>query len=358
MGARRPGGATRNLLVPMVLIGGAAYGLAVATPPAQDFVIAPAAEPDGDADLERDIGAHIGIRRAGILWMESFFAGECPTIVKRWAGMEQLVKLWPDGRPPVGYAESGVHFHVGPPDKLESIHEHLVAGTYGMDWCRELREKAVPRVEEACIATEASEWAGAIGMLASAPRARAGRTRTHGMHAGPEVTRVRRAGHTAILLELDCAFTDEDVSEWLAYYWALVRYEDSRVKYEQWRKEIEAEIASKTYTSKQERKEALDTAIGELKDKHGDYIGSLVFIPIRPSAPLRASTKAMMLLEFESAQGRTLQLPKMQKALFKIGYKAQVVASIIHIDGGPTDKCALRTRPALSPIRPRFTPRV
>ena len=92
MCARRPGGATRNLLVPMVLIGGAASGLAVATPPAQDFVIAPAAEPDGDADLERDIGALIHHRRAAVLWMESFFAGECPRIVKRWAGTERLVK--------------------------------------------------------------------------------------------------------------------------------------------------------------------------------------------------------------------------------------------------------------------------
>ena len=119
MGARRPGGATRNLLVPMVLIGWAAHGLAVATPPAQDFVIAPAAEPDGDADLERDIGAHIGIRRAGILWMESFFAGECPRIIKRWAGMERLVTRWRDGMPPLGYAESGVHFDAVPPTDLD-----------------------------------------------------------------------------------------------------------------------------------------------------------------------------------------------------------------------------------------------
>ena len=237
-GAVRAPSLARALLAPMVLFGWAGHGLAAAAPPAREFVIAPTADPrarddvspagDPGADLERT-------PMALIHWMEKLFDREsaCPDIIDRAAGMDRLVEQWDGGQPPVGYAESGTHFHSKPPADAQQIYDERKHNKYGQKRCAAMKDKAVAAIDQKCVARRVSEWSGALGQQKRDDTSAAGicewahmRENAPAREGAP--TRSPRAGHSVIMLELACHFDETDVDEWLAAYWALVRRQHVR----------------------------------------------------------------------------------------------------------------------------------
>ena len=81
------------------------------------------------------------------------------------------------------------------------------------------RAQMVARVKDQCSVQRASEWIGSISVVASAliPPYPLPRSYTDAL--------IPVAGHSVLLLELECAFSEQDDGDWLPEFWRAQRYE-------------------------------------------------------------------------------------------------------------------------------------